>query len=60
MIIGNGEDEQTLKNEIKKNNCQETFKLIGYRENPFAYFKLAACFYYLLVMKDYRLLSLNL
>ena len=44
MIIGNGEDEQTLKNEIKKNNCQETFKLIGYRENPFAYFKLADCF----------------
>ncbi len=44
MIIGNGEDEQTLKTEIKKNNCQETFKLIGYRENPFAYFKLADCF----------------
>ena len=44
MIIGNGEDEQNLKNEIEKNNCQETFKLIGYRENPFPYFKLADCF----------------
>ena len=44
VIIGNGEEEQSLKAEIKKNNCQETFKLIGYRANPFAYFKLADCF----------------
>ena len=44
VIIGNGEEEQSLKDEIKKNNCQGTFKLIGYRANPFAYFKLADCF----------------
>ncbi|MDE5977504.1 MAG: glycosyltransferase [Turicibacter sp.] len=44
MIIGNGEDDDRLKEEIQKNHCQETLKLIGYRENPFSYFKLARCF----------------
>ena len=44
MIIGNGEEEQLLTDQIKELGCQDTCKLIGYRENPFAYFKLADCF----------------
>lgn len=44
MIIGNGEEEQALRNQIRELGCQDTCKLIGYRENPFAYFKLAECF----------------
>ena len=44
MIIGNGEEEQLLRDQIKELGCQDTCKLIGYRENPFAYFKLADCF----------------
>lgn len=44
MIIGGGEDEAVLKQKIKAYQVEETFKLIGYRENPFPYFKLADCF----------------
>ncbi len=44
MIIGGGEDETVLKQKIKAYQVEETFKLIGYRENPFPYFKLADCF----------------
>ncbi len=44
IIIGDGECKQSLKNEIEKKQCEETFKLIGYRANPFSYFKLADCF----------------
>lgn len=44
MIIGSGEDEAALRQAIEECGCQETFKLIGFKENPFAYFKLADCF----------------
>ncbi|MDB8573852.1 glycosyltransferase [Turicibacter sanguinis] len=44
MIIGGGEEEAVLKQKIKAYQVEETFKLIGYRENPFPYFKLADCF----------------
>ena len=44
MIIGSGEDEAALRQAIEEFGCQETFKLIGFKENPFAYFKLADCF----------------
>ncbi|WP_238698344.1 glycosyltransferase [Turicibacter sanguinis] len=44
MIIGGGEDEAVLKQKIKAYQVEETFKLIGYRENPFPYFKFADCF----------------
>lgn len=44
IIIGHGEDEDSLRQQINELGCQETCRLIGYRENPFAYFKLADCF----------------
>ena len=44
IIIGHGEDEDSLRRQIKELGCQKTCQLIGYRENPFAYFKLADCF----------------
>lgn len=44
MIIGNGDDEVSLRQKIKEYQVEDTFKLIGYRENPFPYFKLADCF----------------
>lgn len=44
VIIGSGEEEDALREAISRLGCQETFKLIGFKENPFAYFKLADCF----------------
>lgn len=44
VVIGGGEDECELREAISRLGCQETFKLIGFKENPFAYFKLADCF----------------
>ena len=44
VVIGSGEDEGALRESIAKLGCQETFQLIGFKENPFAYFKLADCF----------------
>lgn len=44
MIIGNGEDEKSLQQKIRDYQVEDTFKLIGYRENPFPYFKLSDCF----------------
>lgn len=41
MIIGNGDDEVMLREKIEQYQLQDSFKLLGYRENPFPYFKLA-------------------
>ena len=44
MVIGNGEDETMLNELIEKYELKDSFKLLGYRENPFPYFKLADAF----------------
>lgn len=41
MIIGNGDDEVRLREKIEQYHLQDSFKLLGYRQNPFPYFKLA-------------------
>lgn len=44
IIIGDGEEEQYLREIVEEYNCSDTFKLIGYRENPFPYLKISDCF----------------
>lgn len=36
-IIGIGEDEQRIKNYLKENNLEDSYKLIGFKENPYKY-----------------------
>ena len=36
-IIGTGEDEKTLKEEIAKRNIENSFLLLGFKENPYQY-----------------------
>lgn len=43
-IIGNGPDKEKLEKMINDNNVQETFKLIGQRENPYPFMKQADYF----------------
>ncbi|MEO8208919.1 MAG: glycosyltransferase family 4 protein [bacterium] len=38
IIIGDGEDEQMLKNIIHENNLEEFIKIINYKKNIFEYF----------------------
>lgn len=43
-VIGEGPERETLENTIKENNVQNTFKLLGKRENPYPYIKNADIF----------------
>lgn len=36
-IIGTGEDEQRIKHYLKENNLEDSYKLIGFRDNPYKY-----------------------
>lgn len=36
-IIGIGEDEQRIRNYLKENNLEDSYKLIGFRDNPYKY-----------------------
>ena len=40
-IIGDGPLKEKLERQIKENNVQDTFKLLGARENPYPYMKKA-------------------
>ena len=39
IILGQGPDEYSIKNKIKKLNLQNKIKLLGYKKNPFNYLK---------------------
>lgn len=43
-VIGEGPERVTLENTIKENNVQNSFKLLGKRENPYPYIKNADIF----------------
>lgn len=36
-ILGIGEDEEKIKKYIKENNLQDTYTLLGFRDNPYKY-----------------------
>lgn len=36
-IIGTGEDEEKIRKYLKENNLEESFHLIGFRDNPYKY-----------------------
>lgn len=40
-IIGDGPEKERLQQSIKDNNCEETVKLLGKKENPYPYMKKA-------------------
>ena len=40
-VIGDGPEKEKLQDLINKNNCGETFKLLGKKENPYPYMKKA-------------------
>lgn len=44
MIIGNGPDLERLNELIKTKGLQNTFKFLGFQENPYPYFKIADYF----------------
>lgn len=43
-VIGDGPAKKELVNMIKENNIEDTFHLIGKRENPYPYIKNSTCF----------------
>ena len=43
-IVGAGEDEAILKQQIKQLNVEETFILLGYQSNPYPFIKAADCY----------------
>ena len=43
-VIGEGPEKERLQELISENNCVETFKLLGKKENPYPYVKLADYF----------------
>lgn len=43
-IIGDGPEKEKLKKNIEDNHAQETFKLLGQKENPYPYIKQADYF----------------
>ncbi len=38
-VIGEGPEKENLQQLIKENNCEETIKLLGKKENPYPYMK---------------------
>lgn len=50
-VIGDGPERENLEKMIHERNIEETFKLIGKRENPYPYIKKANCF---ALLSDYE------
>ena len=52
-VIGDGPEKENLINQIKELNVEETFKLMGKRENPYPYLKRADYFVFLSKFEGY-------
>ena len=50
-IIGEGPEKQNLEQAIKDENCSETVKLLGKKENPYPYMKKAD---YICLLSNYE------
>lgn len=50
-LIGDGPEKQNLQELIKNNNCEETVKLLGKKENPYPYMKAAD---YICLLSNYE------
>lgn len=66
-IIGDGPEKAKLEELIKSNNCQETIKLLGPKENPYPYIKAADYFCllsyfegYPMVVEEAKILNKNI
>lgn len=58
-IIGEGPEREKLEEIIKKEQCQETIKLLGSRENPYPYIKQADYFALLSNYEGYPMVLLE-
>lgn len=52
-VIGEGPEKEVLEKDIKENNVQNTFKLLGKKENPYPYIKNADIFFLLSSYEGY-------
>ena len=52
-VIGDGPEKQNLEKQIKELNVEETFKLMGKRDNPYPYMKIADYFALLTYFEGY-------
>lgn len=52
-IVGDGPEKEDLKKLIKSNNCENTLKLLGAKENPYPYMKEADYFCLLSYFEGY-------
>ncbi len=52
-VIGEGPEKEKLENTIKENKVQNTFKLLGKKENPYPYIKNADIFFLLSSYEGY-------
>lgn len=66
-IVGDGPEKAKLQEIIKSNNCQETIKLLGPKENPYPYVKAADYFCllsyfegYPMVVEEAKILNKNI
>lgn len=58
-VIGDGPEKERIENLIKENNVQDTFILLGSKENPYPYIKKADCFALLSNYEGYPMVLLE-
>lgn len=58
-VIGDGPERENIKNLIKQNNVQNSFILLGSKENPYPYIKAADCFALLSNFEGYPMVLLE-
>ena len=58
-VIGDGPERERIENLINENNVQDTFILLGSKENPYPYIKAADCFALLSNYEGYPMVLLE-